>query len=79
MNNRRYRVSVRSKNGPLKGRYVVQAVNLSYDTASEIYYFLSKKGFEVIIVRMNVLHPNLKKTWLYRPKGNKNELSNNTK
>ena len=65
---KKYRVSVKYKNGPLAGKFVVQVVNVTYDIACEFYDIWTESGFEVLIIQMNCREPNLQKKWLYKPK-----------
>ena len=72
-----YRVSVKYKSGPLAGKFVVQAINVSYKIACELYDIWTLEGYEVLIIQMNCRKPNLQKKWLYKPKKNRrrqNEL-----
>lgn len=74
---KKYRVSVKYKNGPLAGKFVVQVVNVTYDISCELYDIWTESGFEVLIIQMNCREPNLQKKWLYKPKKNRrrqNEL-----
>lgn len=74
---KKYRVSVKYKNGPLAGKFVVQVVNVTYDIACELYDIWTLEGYEVLIIQMNCRKTNLQKKWLYKPKKNRrrqNEL-----
>ena len=68
-----YRVSVRYKSGPLEGKFVVQVVNVLYNIGRELCEIWTEKGFEVLIIPMDVRKPNLRQLWRYKLRNRKKE------
>lgn len=65
---KKFRVSVKYKDGPLAGCYVVQFCGASYKDCVDMYKIWTAGGFDVLIIPMEVTWPDLRHTEKYKLK-----------